>query len=141
MAEWMDGERTIRLLCEGEELISSEQAGSMHKAFKVILVYNLKAGINPDDFEKWFYDVHIPDVKRYPGIRKVVANKVVGTPDGSPPGYYRTAELHFDDRQTFEEAWKWRAENILAVKGHSSLEWMDFNRGALLLCEGEEIIP
>ncbi len=111
------------------------------KVFKVVLIYNLKEGINPEEFERWFYQVHIPDVKRYPGIRKIVANKVIGTPDGSPPGYYRTAELHFDDRKAFEEAWRWRAENILPFKDRSPREWMDFERGAILLCEGEEIIP
>ncbi|MBI3989601.1 MAG: EthD family reductase [candidate division NC10 bacterium] len=111
------------------------------KAFKLVVVYNLKQGVKPEDFEQWFAQVHIPDVKRYPGIRKVVANKVVGTPDGSPPGYYRTAELHFESREAFEEAWKWRSENILPLEGHSPREWMDFDRGAILLCEGEEITP
>jgi uncharacterized protein (TIGR02118 family) len=31
------------------------------------------------------------------GVRKLELSRVVGTPDGSSPAYYRMADLYFDD--------------------------------------------
>jgi hypothetical protein len=38
---------------------------------KIVFMYKLKKGIDPEKFEKWFYDIHVPDVMRYPGITTV----------------------------------------------------------------------
>jgi uncharacterized protein (TIGR02118 family) len=40
----------------------------------------------------------------FPGIRRFVASKVLGTPDGSPAPFYRIAELHFDSLDALQAA-------------------------------------
>ena len=40
----------------------------------------------------------------FPKIRKFVANKVVGTPDGSQPKFRLIAELHFDSMEDIQAA-------------------------------------
>jgi hypothetical protein len=37
------------------------------------------------------------------GIEKFVATKIVGTADGSPPAFYRIAELHFPSLETLQQ--------------------------------------
>jgi uncharacterized protein (TIGR02118 family) len=50
-----------------------------------------------DAFEKYYLEIHKPIALKMQGVRKIELAKVVGTPDGSAPAYYRIAELYFDD--------------------------------------------
>jgi len=48
-------------------------------------------------FEKYFADTHIPLASKVQGVNKIELSKVVGTPDGSAPTFYRMADLYFDN--------------------------------------------
>lgn len=52
---------------------------------------------DPKAFEKYYSETHMPLVAKMKGIAKVELTKMLGTPDGSPPEYYRMAELYFTD--------------------------------------------
>lgn len=103
----------------------------------LIFMYNLKPGITPEEYEKWFSEVHIPDIKRIPGLRKVFANKVIGSLSGEPAEYYRAGELHFDDMEDIQKAFAWIEENLNTDESRSVATRIDF--GPMLICEGEEI--
>jgi uncharacterized protein (TIGR02118 family) len=49
------------------------------------------------DFEKYYAEIHLPIASTMKGVRKIELSKVVGTPDGSAPSFYRLADLYFDD--------------------------------------------
>ncbi len=49
------------------------------------------------EFERYYLDVHTPIALRVKDVRRFEIAKIVGTPDGSKPPYYRTADLYFDD--------------------------------------------
>jgi uncharacterized protein (TIGR02118 family) len=51
----------------------------------------------PDAFEEYYANTHVPLVKKIPTLQRFEAAKVVATPDGSEPPYYRIAELYFED--------------------------------------------
>lgn len=42
--------------------------------------------------------------QNFSGIKKFVASRVVGTPDGSPAPFYRVAELHFPSMEALQAA-------------------------------------
>lgn len=48
------------------------------------------------EFEKYYAETHMP-LARKMDVRKVELAKVIGTPDGSKPAFYRTADIYFDD--------------------------------------------
>jgi uncharacterized protein (TIGR02118 family) len=50
-----------------------------------------------DAFEKYYAETHLPIAGKMQGVRKIELSKVVGTPDGSAPAFYRLADLYFDD--------------------------------------------
>ena len=55
---------------------------------------------NPKDaaaFEKYYAETHLPIASKMQGVRKIELSKVVGTPDGSTPAFYRMADLYFDN--------------------------------------------
>jgi uncharacterized protein (TIGR02118 family) len=71
---------------------------------KIIVIY--PAPKDMDAFEKAYTQDHAPMVspQTFPGITRFVASKVVATPDGSPPPFYRIAELHFPSMGALQHA-------------------------------------
>ena len=71
---------------------------------KLIAVYN-----QPDDadaFFKHYKEVHTPLVKRTPGLRRLVLNRIVGDVFGGSAPYAAIAEMDYPDRDTFDVAMK-----------------------------------
>ncbi len=52
---------------------------------------------NAAAFEKYYAETHLPIAGKMQGVRKIELSKVVGTPDGSAPAFYRLADLYFDN--------------------------------------------
>jgi uncharacterized protein (TIGR02118 family) len=77
---------------------------------KAILGYDIVAGMSVEAYEKWLRDIHIPDLSRIPGLRRLVLNTVKGRVRGETT-FYRIAELHYDSMDAFEKAKRWREEN------------------------------
>jgi uncharacterized protein (TIGR02118 family) len=53
-------------------------------------------------FEDHYANRHLPLVDKIPNVRRFEASRVVGTPDGSEPPYYRMAEVWFDSEQDLQ---------------------------------------
>jgi uncharacterized protein (TIGR02118 family) len=71
---------------------------------KVTVLYPTPKDVNA--FERAYVQDHTPMVtpKAFKGLTKFIASKVVGTPDGSPPPFYRVAELHFPSMEALQAA-------------------------------------
>lgn len=102
---------------------------------KAILGYDIMPGMTAQEYEKWLREVHLPDLARVPGLRKVVFNTVRGVVKGNT-AFYRIAELHYDDMEAFEKAKKWREENPVA-KDRGPEGKTDFK--FYVVCESEEV--
>ncbi|HUL43513.1 MAG TPA: EthD family reductase [Bacteroidota bacterium] len=60
---------------------------------KIIALYR-----NPSDaetFDKHYFDIHIPLVKKVPGLRKVEVTRITGAPIGESK-FHLMAEMYFD---------------------------------------------
>ena len=51
---------------------------------------------DPAGFERYYAETHLPIAAKVEGVQRAEFSKVIGTPDGSPPAFYRIAELWFD---------------------------------------------
>jgi len=70
---------------------------------KVVVIYPRPTDV--DVFEKAYIDDHVPlAIAKIKGVTKFVATKVLGTPDGSTPPYYRIAELYFPSMEALQES-------------------------------------
>jgi uncharacterized protein (TIGR02118 family) len=101
---------------------------------KAILGYDIMPGISVAEYEKWLREIHIPDLSKVPGLKRVVFNTVKRTVMGNT-SFYRIAELHYDSIETFEKAMKWREENPVSVE-RSPKGKTDFK--FYVVCETEE---
>ena len=67
---------------------------------KLVVMYPRPTDI--DAFEKVYQNEHVPlAVEKLQGKTKMVATKVVGAPQGTPP-YYRVAEVHFPSMEALQ---------------------------------------
>src|ERR671917_1960852 len=59
---------------------------------------------DPAAFEEHYANTHVPLVKTIPNLQRFEPAKVVATPDGSEPPYYRIAELYFEDMEQMQQS-------------------------------------
>jgi uncharacterized protein (TIGR02118 family) len=71
---------------------------------KLIVIYPSPRDVST--FERAYTQDHAPMVtpQNFNGLKKFVASKVVGTPDGSAAPFYRVAELHFPSIDALQAA-------------------------------------
>jgi uncharacterized protein (TIGR02118 family) len=71
---------------------------------KLVVLYPYPQDV--DKFERDYTEDHMPlvNAETMKGITKFIGTKVVGTPDGSQPSFYRIAELHFASMESLQEA-------------------------------------
>jgi uncharacterized protein (TIGR02118 family) len=57
---------------------------------------------NPQAFESHYAQTHMPLASKIPNMDNIEVGKVLSTPDGGSPPYYRFAELTFADTATLQ---------------------------------------
>ena len=81
--------------------------------YKLIATYKTPKDIAA--FEKHYREVHLPLVKKVPGLAKTVLNRGIAPPWGGDPAFYLMVEMHFADEATYIAAMN-SAENRAAGK-------------------------
>ena len=102
---------------------------------KAILGYDILPNMTTEEYEKWLREIHLPDLRRIPGLKKVVFNTVKGIVRGETT-FYRIAELHYESMEVFKRAAKWREENPVSEE-RSPNGKTDFK--FYVVCETEEV--
>lgn len=80
---------------------------------RMVVVYGTPE--NPEEFDRHYFDVHIPLAKKLPGLRKYeVSRGPISAPagDGAP---YLIGTLHFDDMAAIDRAFASEAGRACAA--------------------------
>lgn len=97
----------------------------MGSPVKSILGYDIVEGVSEDEYERWLWDVHVPDLLANPYLDRMVFNKVLrpitstsaGTPTGDEPMmFYRIAELHYASHEAYENYLQWFVDNPIPAE-------------------------
>ena len=59
---------------------------------------------NPDAFEEHYANTHTPLVLNIPNVQRFDRGKVIATPDGSEPPYYRVADIWFESMEQLQSS-------------------------------------
>ena len=59
---------------------------------------------DPDAFDRYYFDTHVPLVNVIPGLQRAETGRLVAALDGGEQTYYRVAELYFADQAALEAA-------------------------------------
>jgi uncharacterized protein (TIGR02118 family) len=97
--------------------------------YKLIALYDQPD--DPDSFMAHYTDVHMPLVRKTPGLLKAEASRVHANAMGGTAPYFLVAEMTYADKATFEAAMA-SAENRAAGK-----DLMSFARGKVKLLVAE----
>lgn len=71
--------------------------------FKMVALFRKPE--NTEEFDKYYFETHIPLTEKIPGLRKVEITKFTGSPMGESP-YYLMCEMFYDSFDAFKEASK-----------------------------------
>ncbi|MGW8370047.1 MAG: EthD family reductase [Gammaproteobacteria bacterium] len=71
---------------------------------KLVFLLHRRPGMEPEEFSRYWRDVHGPIGARMPGVRKYVQNHARATLDASPLPCDGFAELWFDDMASLERS-------------------------------------
>lgn len=55
------------------------------------------------DFDRNYFEEHLPLARKMPGLRRTEVSRVTGSPTGEP-AYYLVTELYFDDEEALRRA-------------------------------------
>jgi uncharacterized protein (TIGR02118 family) len=91
----------------------------------------------PNEFDRYYRDVHTPLVRRIPGVRTIRYGRALRTSDAGRAPYYLVSDVYFDDANALEAA---RATPEMAA---ALADVPNFASGGvtIMLCEYEDVAP
>lgn len=102
----MDRRTTLSLLAAGLAAAGTSSAATTEQTSGVKLTVLYGPPPKPEEFEKYYLEVHMPLVAAIKGARRMEAARCLPQADGSAPAFYRIFEMWFDS-----------AEHMSAVMG------------------------
>jgi len=69
---------------------------------KLLVFLHRRDDLSQEAFDRYYQDTHLPLVKRLPGLRRVVVNRVL--PDPTMPAWDLVVEDHFDSPEAMQAA-------------------------------------
>ena len=84
---------------------------------KWVAIANKPPTMSADELKRWWLDIHAPNVKKLPGLRKYVVSLTFGAPE-EVPNHDGIAELWFDDMAALQTA----MESPQAAEGLKDLQ-------------------
>ena len=105
---------------------------------KVIVLLRRRMDRSQEEFRRYLDEKHLPLVKSLPGLRRLVINYVMPTPDGTAPAYDAVAEDWFDSPEAMQAA-------LASPEGQAvyadTPNFADVDRLALLIVQESTIVP
>jgi hypothetical protein len=92
--------------------------------FKTILGYDIEDGVTEEEYERWLFEVHAPDLLANPHLDRIIFNKVEGQVTSASGGtadipqgqsFYRIAEMHFADEAAFRAYREWFTDHPIPL--------------------------
>lgn len=68
---------------------------------KLIALYRNPS--EPVEFDKHYFEIHIPLVRKFPGLKKIEVTRVTGAPIGEAK-FHLMAEMYFDTKDAMDAA-------------------------------------
>jgi len=59
---------------------------------------------NPDEFERYYFEKHVPLAMKIPGLKGLTAGQAVALTPGARAPYHRVASLYFENQQAAQSA-------------------------------------
>ena len=105
---------------------------------KLVCVVHKRAGMDTEDFRRYWRENHGPIAAKIPGLRKYTQVYANAGPGGSPPPFDGLAELWFDDESSLERA---MASPEIEAATADNKNFLDEKRLEIFVAEEASIDP
>jgi uncharacterized protein (TIGR02118 family) len=92
----------LAISCTGPAADAEALSAGEPPGFKFVVLINKQEGLSFEEFERYFFEEHVPYVLEIPGLRAYKVN--VRHPDDEDALYDGISEFWFDDRAAFDAA-------------------------------------
>jgi hypothetical protein len=92
---------------------------------KALVGYTLVEGMTPETYDKWLWEVHVPDLMQNPYIDRIVFNTVIepvtqtsgnAASVGESLQLYRVAEMHYESMDAYRKYREWFNDHPIPVE-------------------------
>lgn len=100
-----------------DDFKGSELAPSQYRSIlRWLVAFKLPSGVSAEEGDRWYLDVHAPEVLKQPGLTRFVSHKVIPAV-GRSWNWHRVSELWYDDFDA------WRHATIVAPPKYTQPAW------------------
>ncbi|GAC1629346.1 MAG: hypothetical protein NVS4B2_11360 [Chloroflexota bacterium] len=93
---------------------------------------------NPEQYEKYYREVHTPIVQRIPGVQNIRFGRVVGMEDKSTSPYLLVSDTYFNDMESLRKA---LASDEMAEALADVQKFSSAGDVTIMFCEAEDVPP
>jgi len=103
---------------------------------KLMVLARKREDLSKKAFERYIHDTHMPLLTQMPGLRRLVLNRVLPDPTGSPPAWDVVAEDWFDGPEAMQAALASPEGQAVQADAHN---FLDMSKLQLLVVQEEEV--
>ena len=102
---------------------------------RVLALHN--APYEVSSYDDYYVNVHMPLVRRIPGVRNIRYGRVIRAADGGPAPYFLISDVYFDDEATLEVA----LESPEMAEAFADVPNFATGGATIMICEAEDVSP
>ena len=102
---------------------------------RVLALHNTPVELS--SYDDYYVNVHMPLVRRIPGVRNIRYGRVIRAADGGPAPYFLISDVYFDDEATLEVA----LESPEMAEAFADVPNFATGGATIMICEAEDVSP
>jgi uncharacterized protein (TIGR02118 family) len=94
----------------------------------------------PDElssYDDYYINVHMPLVRRIPGVQNIRYGRVIRAADGGPAPYFLISDVYFDDEAALQVA----LESPEMAEAFADVPNFATGGATIMICEAEDVSP
>jgi uncharacterized protein (TIGR02118 family) len=102
---------------------------------RVLALHNTPVELS--SYDDYYVNVHMPLVRRIPGVRNIRYGRVIRAADGGPAPYFLISDVYFDDEAALQVA----IESPEMAEAFADVPNFATGGATIMICEAEDISP
>jgi uncharacterized protein (TIGR02118 family) len=102
---------------------------------RVLALHNTP--IELSSYDDYYVNVHMPLVRRIPGVRNIRYGRVIRAADGGPPPYFLISDVYFDDEAALQVA----LDSPEMADAFADVPNFATGGATIMICEAEDVSP
>jgi uncharacterized protein (TIGR02118 family) len=102
---------------------------------RVLALHNTPVELS--SYDDYYVNVHMPLVRRIPGVRNIRYGRVIRAADGGPAPYFLISDVYFDDEAALQIA----LDSPEMADAFADVPNFATGGATIMICEAEDVSP